>query len=84
MSSFRTGSQVRASRFLAPARTLRTDAPFLGSAVDNLLASPDGTKAALQEIQALKRSLTDATPFLPAYDQRRYQDVRIYLEPSHR
>ncbi|GHJ85173.1 hypothetical protein NliqN6_1575 [Naganishia liquefaciens] len=42
--------------------------------VDNYLATPDGVSTALQEIQALKRSLTDATAFLPAYDQRRYQD----------
>ncbi|KAJ9103045.1 hypothetical protein QFC20_004854 [Naganishia adeliensis] len=46
------------------------------SVIDNLLAAQDATSttSAAQEIQAVKKSLTDATTFLPPYDQRRYQD----------
>ncbi|KAJ9109354.1 hypothetical protein QFC21_000684 [Naganishia friedmannii] len=46
--------------------------------IDTLLASPDAQSSVVgkvaQRIQALNKSLTDATPYLPPYDQRRGGD----------
>lgn len=77
-------AQKSGTPFVFPLKCTLIFVSLSATAIDNLLATQDATSttSAAQEIQAVKKSLTEATTFLPPYDQRRYQDVRLlFLSP---